>query len=742
MSIVLELTSFPLSSRDTQLNDIIVAAIQSGQTHLSLLVMPASSDMRHCKFSLGFVVTSLFSVCVVFLFSIVSSEVATAAETSRVAIVNKQTWPGGGVALTLRVHPYDVLASGKSSPVELNWLRNSAGIDVSTASTSLPPGHTIVVLIPPPVRNREAQGFLAEALSAFIRERSKQEKISVYRWGAELDQLRDFTNNKGYLLEAVTSLDVTNPPDTYMDVDSVLTYVAGEVVRVDGPSHQGLRSVVFIGAPPPSAPTVSDFSALVQWVVVGPIDKGLAKSVRRDQLFEARSYKDLVETARQVSRRIDDFADKGHLRIALCSTGEGGRAKISIDSAESTFLIPSHTPGKRTSQCSIPTILAGVRSYPDTMAFIFTEAQRKYYDRLADIGHRGEFEFFVQFDGGTVPIPATAHFRGRGSIDCIRKSYTLSLEANNPVYLMPNSTANDYYVLSLCLDDRYVHQYTIFQLWQKLGLFPFEFRLIELTIDGESRGMYLLIEKIREAYQLDHSRVNSILRRDTPDAATADVKYSSTTDVLAAADYNSLLQRVGSLEGSELIAALNTYIDLEQYWLMLAAASVLRNGDYVDEVWMFSSEESRPDGTLRGRYRFAGWDPDDVFSHCHSKRFAFIGPHGLSYCAETALDHTILSDPLAFEGFADVLQELVEEKLTHSMFKAALDNTRTHVLHYLKRPEISRAMIELIESNPAARDPAVAAAEVNAKLAELDVEFGERQNVLREGIEKYRSSAP
>ena len=307
---------------------------------------------------------------------------------------------------------------------------------------------------------------------------------------------------------------------------------------------------------------------------------------------------------------------------------------------------------------------------------------------------------------------------------------------------MPNSTANDFYVLSLCLDDRYVHQYTILQIWQQLGLFPFEFRLIELTIDGESRGMYLLVEKVREAYQLDHSRVDSILRRDTPDAATADVKYSSSTDLVAAADYQSLLQRFDSIEGSELIAELSTYIDLEQYWLMLATASVLQNGDYVDEVWMFSSEESRPDGTLRGRYRFAGWDPEDVFSRCHSKRFAFIDPHGLSYCAETALDHTILSDPLAYEGFADVLQELVEEKLTHSMFKAALDNTRTQVLHYLNRPEISRAMTELIESNPAARDPAVAAGEVNARLAELDVEFGRRRELIRERIEEYRDSAP
>ncbi|MDA9982119.1 CotH kinase family protein [Gammaproteobacteria bacterium] len=704
--------------------------------------MPASSDMCRCKINLEFVVAPLLSVYVVFLLSILFSEAAAAAETSGIAIVNKQTWPGGGVALTLRVHPYDVLASGKSSPVELNWLRNSTRINASTASTSLPPGHTIVVLIPPPVRNREAQGFLAEAASAFIKDRSKQEKISVYRWGAELDQLRDFTNNTDYLLEAVTSLDVTDPPDTYTDVDSVLTYVAGEVVRVGGPSHQGMRSVVFIGAPPPSAPTVSGFSALVQWLVVGPVDKDLIKSVQQDQLFEVMSYKDLVETARQVSRRIDDFADEGHLRIALCSAGEGGRARVSIDNAESTFLIPAHTPGKRTGRCSIPAMLAGVRSYPDTMAFKFTEAQRKTYDYFTSTEHRGIFELSVQFDDSRPPVPATAHHRGRGSIACNRKSYTLSLEVNTPEFLMPNSTANDFYVLSLCLDDRYVHQYTILQIWQQLGLFPFEFRLIELTIDGESRGMYLLIEKVREAYQLDHSRVGSILRRDTPDAATADVKYSSTTDVLAAADYNSLLQRFNSIEGPELTAKLSTYIDLEQYWLMLAAASVLQNGDYVDEVWMFSSEESRPNGTLGGRYRFAAWDPEDVFSRCHSKRLEFIDPHGLSYCAETALDHTILSDPLAYEGFADALQELVEEKLTHGIFKAALDNTRTHVLHYLMRPEISQAMSELIESNPAARDPAVAAGEVNARLAELEVEFVRRQELLRERIEEYRDSTP
>ena len=366
----------------------------------------------------------------------------------------------------------------------------------------------------------------------------------------------------------------------------------------------------------------------------------------------------------------------------------------------------------------------------------------KFHDYLANNENKGDFGLSVQFDDSRPPISATAHLRGQGSIACNRKSYTLSLEVNEPGYLMPNSASSDFYVLSLCLDDRYVYQYTILQIWQQLGLFPFEFRLIELTVDGDSWGMYLLIEKVREAYRLDHSRVRSVLRRNSPDAATVDVKYSSTTEVLAAADYSRLLQRLGSYEGLELIAALNTYIDLEQYWLILATASVLQNGDYVDEIWIFSSEELMPDGALRGRYRFAAWDPENVFARCHSKKFAFDDPHGLSYCAETALDKAILSDPLAYEGFAEVLEELVEEKLTHSMFKATLDNTRSHVLHYLKRPEISQAMIELIESNPAARDPAVAAAEVDAKLTDLDVKFGQRQKLLKERIAIYRSSTP
>ena len=178
------------------------------------------------------------------------SPLARAVEVSEITIAGGQTWPGGGFALDLRVDPPDAFGAAKPPKMEISRFYSGAAIDAAAAPAVLPPGYTMMVLIPPSGHDPAAQALMAAAASTFSDTRPSDETISIYRWGERLDQLRDFTRDKDYLLEVLAAPGVADPVPAYFDADSVLTYTAGEVVRI-GPADGGLRTVVFIGAIPP-----------------------------------------------------------------------------------------------------------------------------------------------------------------------------------------------------------------------------------------------------------------------------------------------------------------------------------------------------------------------------------------------------------------------------------------------------------------------------------------------------------
>jgi hypothetical protein len=291
-----------------------------------------------------------------------------------------QRWPGGGTTLLLRIE-------GESGSLRKDFSKNillsRAGADtpyISTATrVSLPPGHTIVVVIPPSSIRHNSE--IATAVSVFVQSRPDSERISIYRWGQQLQQLRDISTDRGDLLSV-------------FDIDSVLKK----------PEH-------YLSA------------------------------------FKAVSYLD------------------------------------------------------------------NSRLYPSRLRFIFSYDQREVFRKFIKGKSKDSFQLAVLPDGSPRPASATAHLRGTQSLSCRRKSYALEFNDDLPRYLMPRSATSAFYLLSPCRDAHLVHQYTTLQVWKELGLFPFEFRFIELQIEDEPFGAYLLIEKASEKLWQIHGRVQSILRK-------------------------------------------------------------------------------------------------------------------------------------------------------------------------------------------------------------------------------------
>jgi hypothetical protein len=283
----------------------------------------------------------------------------------------------------------------------------------------------------------------------------------------------------------------------------------------------------------------------------------------------------------------------------------------------------------------------------------------------------------------------------------------------------------------------------VLQLWKQLGLFPLEFRYVELAIDGESRGVYLLVEKLDRLRIVDNELL-AVLRRGSRRGKTyVEIKYSHSTVKSAAADYEAFTQSLDGLSGTELMAAFRERMDVDQYLLWVATNTLLRNGDSVDELWLLVTDHVDPRGVRSFYYRFAGWDPEDIFKPCHyGGRGAFVDPNGLVYCSEAEWDHHLFSDPLCYEYYVDILEDVIENRLTEAVFQAACERTGEELSRFLSRPRIAASMIELLNAKPRAVDPAVAKAEIQNELHRLLFRFSRERVKLVERIASYRSGGP
>ena len=264
------------------------------------------------------------------------------------------------------------------------------------------------------------------------------------------------------------------------------------------------------------------------------------------------------------------------------------------------------------------------------------------------------------------------------------------------------------------LDIHFIHQRSPDPDAQPLLLlngWPPAFGLVELHVDGETQGFYLLVDKVAEALVRDHGPLRSVIRRTTDIRGTRpEIKVGYPSDAAAHADYDALLANAEELEGNALVTLLEDRLDLNAYLRWVAFNSAVQSGDYIDELWLFATDSLASDGRTVSRYGVVGWDPDDVFSICHDGGIhAIVDPWGLLYCTESVLDHLIFDDPEDYRRYVDVLDGMLGGVLSADAVAQTPAAVADQVLPWLESQDIAAAMFERVAHNPEAVNPAVAA---------------------------------
>ena len=317
-----------------------------------------------------------------------------------------------------------------------------------------------------------------------------------------------------------------------------------------------------------------------------------------------------------------------------------------------------------------------------------------YNQRIKDID-RNDFTANLVFDYGSKTLSSAVeiNIRGRGSIHCDRKSFSVNFPGDKTFPALPHSVSNKYLLISMCLDESYIRTTTVLNIWKKQGLLPLEFKMTELFINDKTQGIYLLIEKPVDALARKFHDIQFIFRRHFNNTIEGyDLKYATIDRDLAHGDLLHAFLNIEELDTKALAEKLAKTIDLEQFITHLAIAAILKNGDYIDELFLIQKKSQ----THRGyHYSFMSWDPEDTFDTCHyNGQYAYKDPWDIAYCVESKLGKLILKNPLLYKKFIAKIEKLINQTLSIDNFSIHLNQTVQSLDSFMKRTNTANAMLQ------------------------------------------------
>lgn len=247
-----------------------------------------------------------------------------------------------------------------------------------------------------------------------------------------------------------------------------------------------------------------------------------------------------------------------------------------------------------------------------------------------------------------------------------------------PIEFAPGIKLKKFYLMNMISDRHYYEMRFSYNVLQALGLFPSYSQFVAMKINGTVQGLYLLIERPKDAIRRTSGDVSGIYRRRS---IREDKRYARFKTVLEKPrmiekqHIKKLYEIAREKQGSELIEGLEAVMNLEAYLTWLAFNSLVRNSDVQDEVFFYvAKSEKHPDG----RVELMAWDYDDIMvDEAAHPDFAFKDP--LLFACEAELDHLIKKEPVLYNRFKKVMRALFTRQLTEQRLRTAIEQVREEV---------------------------------------------------------------
>jgi len=307
-------------------------------------------------------------------------------------------------------------------------------------------------------------------------------------------------------------------------------------------------------------------------------------------------------------------------------------------------------------------------------------------ERMGEIsGQKASFKAKSLNINGELTEPEDIHSRGQTTLSFPRKSLSIDLAKSADFHRGENKAHLKHFILlSLAMDKFYIRNRLAFGMMEELDLLNFFYTYADLEINGNSQGIFFLVERPQD-WAIHEANSPLVIRRGYGHS----IQKSKSAKTLSKSESKSYLDSFKSIyhlianeSGSELYESLTQKIDLENYMRWMAFNFLVKNGDYADEVFFYIDPKT-------GLFKIIPWDYDDIFSAFpHEGHEAHLKDNTpFIFSKEDDLDRKIAEDEFLYEKYLNVLKE-VSETLSSSKLKSLFEETFAELYPYYSQPGI------------------------------------------------------
>jgi spore coat protein H len=228
----------------------------------------------------------------------------------------------------------------------------------------------------------------------------------------------------------------------------------------------------------------------------------------------------------------------------------------------------------------------------------------------------------------------------------------------------------------MATDYSYIENRVAFGILEEQGVMPLFYRFVELKINGNTQGIYLLVEDPEQYY---HEHGSEFILRRGYHNSIEDAEYEPAGQGIPRESYENRFREIYSLitelDGEALYDELNQRLNLEQYFRKIGIDFLLQNGDYTDEIYLYSLTNQN-----QIRFNIIPWDYDDIFRSIPHEVGLTWGTGNLLgdrhypthqdvldetgekliFSIEDDLDYTIVKVPYLYERYESTLKAMIE----------------------------------------------------------------------------------
>ena len=237
------------------------------------------------------------------------------------------------------------------------------------------------------------------------------------------------------------------------------------------------------------------------------------------------------------------------------------------------------------------------------------------------------------------------HVRGNTSRDFDKKSYAFETWDENDedldVALLGLPAEEDWVLQGPFSDKTLIRNHLIYQLSRDIGRYAARTRFVELEINGDYRGVYVLMEKIkRDDVRVALPEGAALLKRDWVEGGEKFIQTTACQDELKVEwsdDIDEIVTRLDSIEAELLIGDFSS-VDLDSFIDHMLLVEIGRNVDgYVLSTWITLSENDvlgmgpvwDYNGALGNASYFKAWETNGW--HYQNPEFPGDNPNGFCW---------------------------------------------------------------------------------------------------------------